>query len=126
MDQANNGLHPGDARADEDGRHDRQARAPLGQRGAQRKRDAQRHGCQGVAEVVDQISQQRDAAAGDEHDRLGDRGEPENRERQRDGADAVVGALDAVVDEPVGVPMGSVVGVLPAGIGPRAWPGSST
>jgi transposase len=60
-----------------------------------------RHGGQGVAEVVDQVSQQSDAAAGDEHDSLSDSGEPEDRKPERDGTDALSRALDAVVDQPV-------------------------
>ena len=79
---------------------------------AQRKRDPQGHGGERVAEVVDQIGEQRDAVAGEEDDRLSDRRQSEDRERQRHGPDALVGALDAVVDEPVGVAVSLAVFVI--------------
>jgi hypothetical protein len=52
---------------------------------------------------VNEIRQQRDAPAGDEHDRLRTRGETEDRERAGDRADAVARTLDLVVDQAVGM-----------------------
>jgi len=78
VNEAQHGLDCGHARADEDGRHDREACASLGDPRAQSERDAQGHGRQGVAEVVDQVGQQGDASAGKEYDRLSDRCEAEH------------------------------------------------
>ena len=63
------------------------------------------HGGQGVAEVVDEVGQQRDAAREDEDQRLQRGGDPEDRERGENRPQAGARALDRVVDEAVRVPM---------------------
>jgi hypothetical protein len=80
VDEAPYRLSAGDARADEDGRHDGQTGAALRYLGAQSERDPERHRGQGVTEVVDHVGQEGDAAAGDEYGSLRDRGGPEDRE----------------------------------------------
>src|ERR1700722_4529443 len=74
------GLDAGHARADEDGGHDGEAGSPLRYLGVQGESEPERHGGQGVAEVGDEVGQQGDAAAGDEHEGLSDGGEPQDCE----------------------------------------------
>jgi len=71
----------------------------------QRERDAERDGGERVAEVVDQVGKQRDAAAHDEHGRLCERGESQDAEGERHRAYALTRALDALVNQAVGVAM---------------------
>jgi hypothetical protein len=117
MNEASDGLYAHDPSADEDCGHDCKAGASLGDLRAQRERDSQWHGGEGIAEIVDQVGQQGDAAACHEHSGLSDGGESEDRERQRDGMDALTGALDAVVYEAVGMAVPVVVVGLVVGVG---------
>ena len=78
----------GNAGADEDRQHDGKTRVALRSFRAQRERDAKRHRCERVSDVVDQISQQSDAAGQDEDHRLCGRSQPENDERECDGPQA--------------------------------------
>ena len=68
-----------------------------------RKAIAERDRGRGVAEVVDQVGEQSDAAAGDEDGRLGERGQAEHSQREPDRPQALARAHDAPVDEAVGV-----------------------
>jgi len=77
VDEPRHGLDASDARADEDRGDDGETGTSLGERGAQREGDAERDGGQRVAEVVDQVGEQSDAAAGYENDRLSDAGQTE-------------------------------------------------
>ena len=99
------GLDAGHTGADEDRRHDCEARPSLRELGAQGERNPQRDGGEGIAEVVDQVREQRNAAAREEHGRLSHRCEAEYRKRKRDRMDACARALDALVYEPVGMPV---------------------
>ena len=72
---------------------------------AQEERDAERYGRQGVARVVDEVGEQRDAAASGEDDRLECCGEPEHAEADGNRLHSRVTADDRAVDEPVAVPM---------------------
>ena len=101
--QAVDRLVAGDAGADEDGEYDGEAGPALGARAAQGEGDRERDRGGGVAEVVDEVGEQGDAAGGDEDEQLGDRGGAEDDEREPDGAQALAGALDRLVDEAVGV-----------------------
>src|SRR2546430_4688372 len=92
INEAPYGPEAGHASADEYCCHDGQARASLRDVRVQGKRDPEWHGGQGIAEVMDQVSQQSDAAARDKHDGLSYGGEPEDGKRQRDGPDAGSGA----------------------------------
>lgn len=94
-------LNARHARADEDRSNDSQARTTLGPIRTKRESDPERDRGQRVAEVVDQIGEQRNAATRDKHDGLRERGQAENREREQDRADAVPRALDAPIDEAV-------------------------
>ena len=67
-------LNSGNTGADEDRRDNGKARASLCELRAQSKRDPKRHSRQGVPEVVDQVSEQSDAAARHKNDRLGNSG----------------------------------------------------
>jgi hypothetical protein len=64
VDEAQDRLDAGHARRNEDGRHDEQARNALGARRAPREGHPERDRRGGVAEVVDQVGEQGDAAAG--------------------------------------------------------------
>ena len=88
---------------DEDRQHDGQAGELLAAEAAQEERDAERHGREGVTEVVNQVGDQRDRAREEEDRRLRAGGEPENRQAERDGLDALPGAHDRPIDEPVRV-----------------------
>jgi hypothetical protein len=55
----------------------------------EREADPEGNGGQRVAKVVDQISEQCDAAASDEHDRLRERRSSKDAEREDDRADAL-------------------------------------
>jgi hypothetical protein len=108
VDEPVDGLNCGHAGAEKDGRDDREPGASLGHSRAQRERDAQRERCQRIAEVVDHVGQQRDAAAREEHERLRERSEPEHGQRERHGPDALARALDALVNQPVGMTVSRV------------------
>ena len=93
----------GHAGADEDCRDDEAACVSLGALRSHQERDPEWDRSESVAEVVDQVGKERNAARQREDGRLGERRGPENGERDEDGADALAGTFDAVVDEPVGV-----------------------
>jgi hypothetical protein len=116
MNQALHRLDTGNTRADEDRRDDGEACTSLRELGAQSERDTERHGSQRVAEIVNQVSQQRDAATRNENSRLSDSGYTEHRERERDGANTLPRALDAVIHKTMRMPvrMVVIVGVRPA------------
>ena len=66
MDEALDRLVEGDAGGDEDREHDGEPGELLAAEGAQEERDPERHRGQRVAEVVDQVGEQRDRAGEDE------------------------------------------------------------
>jgi hypothetical protein len=124
VNQAQDRLIRGNARGKEDRRHDRQAGQALGARGAHGERDPERDRGQGVPAVVDQVGQQRQAAAEREHDRLHRGRYAEDGERDRNGPNALARALDALIDETVPVPVlvGVPVAVL-VFVRPGVWVG---
>ena len=103
VDKASDRLIAGDTGADEDRSDDRQTGPSLGHPGVQRESDPQGDGRERIAEVVDQVREQGDAAAGEKHGKLSDGGQSEDGERERDGADALPRALDALVYQAMGV-----------------------
>ena len=115
VDQAADRLHERDAGAEEDRRDDEVAGRLLASRAAEEERDPERHGGERVAEVVDQVGEERDAVARDEDDDLRKRRDEEHDEGDRDRADARTGADDRRVDQPVAVPMAASVRVLVLG-----------
>ena len=74
MNHPQHSLNSGYTGADEDRRDNGKACASLCDLRAQSERDAKRHSRQGVPEVVDQVGEQRDAAARHKNDRLGNSG----------------------------------------------------
>ncbi len=80
MNKSADGLDARHARTSENGGYDGQAGASLRDLGVQSERDPEWHGGQRITEVVDQVGQQSDAAAGDEHEGLSDGGEPQDCE----------------------------------------------
>jgi hypothetical protein len=109
IDQAPNSFDTGDAGGDEDRRDHEQAGPPFGTRGPQQERNPKRYRGGRVAEVVDQVGKQRNAAGEDEHQGLSKCGGAKHGERDADSPQAFLRVLDAVVDEPVGVPMATIV-----------------
>jgi hypothetical protein len=75
------------------------------------KGDAERQGRHRVAEVVDQVGEQRDATACDEHGDLRQRRQRENTQGDGDGANSLPRALDLVVDQAVRVTVLAVLAV---------------
>lgn len=109
MNESVHGLYAGEARADEDRGHDKQPCPTLGEVGAKCEGDAQRKRGKRIAEVVNHVSQQRNAAACEENDNLKCTGDGEHTQRQRDSANTLARAFDALIDQPVRVPMTTVV-----------------
>lgn len=105
VDLSADGLISSDAGADEDRRDDCQPSPPLSDSRAQRERDPQRKRGQRITEVVDQVGEQRDAAARQEHRQLKDRRHSEYRERERDSTNPISRALYAVIDQAVRMAM---------------------
>ena len=101
VDQPGDGLDARDTGRDEDGGDDEQAGVSLGALGAEQERDRERDRRGGVTEVVDQVGEQRDAAAGEEDRQLGRRGGAEDGEREPDRDQTLAGPFDARVDQAV-------------------------
>src|SRR5580700_171269 len=97
------------ARAYEDRGDDREASTTLSQIRTKRERDPERDSGQRIAEVVDQIGEQSNAATRHENRRLHDGGQSKHRKREQDRPDALSGTLDAVIHQPMRVPVGVVV-----------------
>ena len=112
MDQPDDRRVAGEAGRDEDRQHDREPGEPLGRGRAEEEGDAERNGCERVAEVVDQVRQQRNAAAGDVDGGLRRRGRPEDAEADRNCANARARAEDRRVHEAVRVPVAAPVVVV--------------
>ncbi len=112
MDEAPDRLVERDTGGDEDGQHDGEPRELLAADAAQEERDSERHRGQRVAEVVDQIREQRDRVRQQEDEQLRDGGEAEDEQAERDGLDAFARADDRAVHEPVRVAVPVVVPVL--------------
>ena len=108
-------LHARHHRADEDRRHHSKPREPFRPPALQQERDAERHGGECVAAVVDQVREQRHASRQREHHRLRRRGDAEHRERDAHRTQPLARALDRVVHEPVAMPMPIRMGV-PVGV----------
>ena len=93
MDQPLDRLVERDHRADEDRRHNAEPGPSLAPCGAKEESDPERHRCQAVAVVVDQISEQCDAPRGDEDDGLHDRRDRQDSKADRDSLKAQTAAL---------------------------------
>jgi len=105
MDEAQDRLIAGDASRDEDRGDDEQPGDPLSADRAQKEGDAQRERRGRIAEVVDQVGEQGDAAAGEEDRDLGESGDSEHRQRETNRLQSLAGAFDALVNQAVGVPV---------------------
>ena len=80
--------------------------------------DPQRDGRGGIADVVDGVGEQRDAAGQHDDDDLQAGGDRQDDERPFDRPDAPVGGGDGRIDYAVGVAMATIVTVVV----PCAWP----
>ena len=123
VDETPDRFDPGDEGGDEDRGDHEQAGAALGALGSQQECDAERDGGQRVAEVVDEVREQRDGARQREHDGLRDRREAEDAQRQQHRAHAVARALDGLVHQAVRVAMGVVAVPSRAPVRRRPWLG---
>ena len=103
VDQPRDGLDSGDAGRDEDRCDHEQPGVSLRSLGSEQEGNAERNRGGGIAEVVDQIGEQGDAAAGDEDGRLSQRGRSEDGQREPDRSQPFPRALDAAIHESVGV-----------------------
>ena len=103
VDEALDRLAERDECADEDREHDCEPGEPLAAQAAQEEREPERNRGERVAEVVDQVGEQRHAERARVDERLRERGHCENDEAQRDRADAGAGTQDRPVDEAVGM-----------------------
>ena len=109
VDQPVDRLAEGDAGADEDRRDDEVAGVLLGLEGAHQEGGAERHRGERVADVVDQVGEQRDRAAEDEDDDLRRRRDAEDQQADEDRAEPLARAFDRGVDQPVAVAVGVLV-----------------
>ena len=105
MQEALDGLVQRHARRDEDREYDRKTGDLLAPEAAEEERNAEGDGGERVAEVVDQVGEQRDRVREEDDYELRDGGEAEDREAERDRFDTLARANDGAVDETVGVAM---------------------
>ena len=113
VDEALDRLVERDTGADEDGGDDEQPRELLAAEAAHEEGNPERDRRRGVAEVVDQVCEQRHRTREDEDGKLEQRRHDEHRQADRDRLDACARADDRRVDEPVrvAVPTVSVIAV---------------
>ena len=116
MDEPVDCLVTGHRARGEDGEDDEVARVALGPIGAHQEGRAQRDRGGGVAEVVDQVGEEGDAAGAEKDRHLRQGGEAENAEGEENGADARPGAFDRGIDEAVGVSVLAVM-AMPGSVG---------
>lgn len=100
VDQAGYRLDACDAGGDEDRRNDEEAGHPLGALGSKQEGEPHRDRRRGVAEVVNQVSEQGDTAAEDIDRDLCQGGSSKDGEREPDRAQTLARAFDARVDRP--------------------------
>ncbi len=111
VNEPQDGLVEGDTGGDEDRQHDRQAGDLLTADAAEEEGDPERDRGQCVAEVVDQVREQRDRA-GEREDRKLDPGrDPEHSEADRDCLHTLARADDRAVNQAMRVAV-TVVGVV--------------
>ena len=108
VDQPLDRLVQRDDRADEDRCNDRESCNLLAAKRAQEESDPERDRGERVAEVVNQVGEQRDASRQHVDRRLHERGCEENGERDRDCFDALPRANDGRVDKAVRMPVPTV------------------
>jgi hypothetical protein len=105
VEEALDGLVQRHARRDENREYDRKTGELLAPEAAKEERYAERDGGQRIAEVVDQVGEQRDRVGEEEDYELRDCGETEDREAEGDRFDTLARANDRAVDETVRVAM---------------------
>jgi hypothetical protein len=86
VDQADDALVQGNQCADQDREDDEESGKPLGSLASEYERDPEGHRRERVADVVDQVCEERDAVADDEDRQLCKRRGSENAEADADGA----------------------------------------
>ena len=103
MDEALDGLAERDQGADEDREHDGETGESLPTQAAEEEGKPERDRGERVAEVVDQVGQQRDAERARVDERLRESGDGEDRQTPGDRADPGTGTENRPVDEAVRV-----------------------
>ena len=101
MDEALDRLAERHKSTDKDREHDRNTGQTFSFDAAEEEGKAERDRGQRIAEVVDQISEQRDAECARVDERLRDCRDRENGEAPGDGSNAGPGAKDRTIDQPV-------------------------
>jgi hypothetical protein len=112
MDQPLDRLVQGHARGDEDREHHREPGDLLRPKRAKEERDPDRHRGERVADVMDQIGQQRNRARQDEDHGLHERRGAQDSEAERDGLEARARAHDGTVYKAMQVPVLAMVVML--------------
>jgi hypothetical protein len=105
LDEAHDRLVERDAGRDEDGEDDGEPGELFASGASEKERDAERDRGEGVADVVDQVGEQRDRVREREDRELRCGRDGEDCEARCDCADAGARAQDRAVDEAVGVPV---------------------
>src|SRR5579884_1054304 len=101
MDEPLDRLHERNDRADEDRQDDTEAGEPFAALAAEEERQPERNSGERVAEVMDQVGEQRDAERARVDERLRKRRDREDREAPRDGAEPGVRAQNRPIDQPM-------------------------
>jgi hypothetical protein len=112
VEQPQNRFVERDAGGDEDGEDDGIAGPALGAAAPKQEGGPDGERGQGVAAVVDQVGEQRDAAREDEDERLRGGGAAEHAEADEDRANAGAGAQNRAIHEPVRVTVRAVGAVV--------------
>lgn len=101
MEEALDGFVQSHTGGDENCQHDRETGELLAPEAAEEVCDSERYGRERVAEVVDQVREQRNGVRYEEDRELRDSSEAEDRKAERNCFDALARANDRAVDEAV-------------------------
>ena len=112
MEEALDRLVQRDASRDEDREHNGETSELLAAEAAEEEGDAERDGGERIAEVVDEVGEQRNRVREHEDRELGQSGEAEDREAECDRFDTLARSDYRTVDKAVGVAMGMRVIVM--------------
>jgi len=119
VEEALDGLVQCDTSRDEDRKHHSEARELLAPEAAEEERGTERNGGQRIAEVVNEVGEQRDRVREQEDRELGQSGQAEDRKAECDCFDTFARSDYRTIDKAVGVAMGMRVIVMAAGDGVR-------
>ena len=103
LDETLDRLVERDTRRRENGKDDCEARDLLGAEATEEERDSERDGGERVAEVVNEVGEERDGAGERKYGELRECRSPEESEADRDCLDTFARPNDRAIDEPVRV-----------------------